>query len=314
MGDPPPDQLASHPRVGVERIRDAGSYTRVTHVDGVGDLRFVLVPGIGMGVGIFERLAPRLLPHGSVHALDLPGFAGIRLHDDPLDIDEYADLVIRALEVCGLRDVVLIGHSMGSQVVTSAACRGANLRGVVLISPVVAPWQRRFVTVAIDFVRSSMHEPPGVALLAVISYAFTGLRSFFRTMPRMLAYRTEDRIVGATAPVLIVRGTRDRVCPSEWTAMLRDRTRDAQVVEVVGAAHSVMHQHATSVADRIISFAGVASPSPLIDRPRWTVRLRAHAVIARAREMVAIIRGDDRALARAKTSRIRAALAAGEAG
>jgi len=313
VGDPPPDQLASHPRVGVERIRDAGTYTRATHVDGVGDLRFVLVPGIGMGVGIFERLAPRLLPHGSVHALDLPGFAGIRLHDDPLDIDEYADLVIRALEVCGLRDVVLIGHSMGSQVVTSAACRGANLRGVVLISPVVAPWQRRFVTVAIDFVRSSMHEPPGVALLAVISYGFTGLRSFFRTMPRMLAYRTEDRI-GATAPVLIVRGTRDRVCPSEWTAMLRDRARDAQVMEVVGAAHSVMHQHATSVADRIISFAGVSSPSPPIDRPRWTVRLRAHAVFARAREMVAIIRGDDRALARAKTSRIRAALAAGEAG
>ena len=75
-----------------------------------------------------------------------------------------------------------------------------------------------------------------------------------------------------------------------------------------------MHAHAEAVARLCVVHAGAeeAVNPPLVVEGRWSARLSAYALAARLREITAILRGDDAALERAKTSRVRVALVAGD--
>ncbi|OUD87742.1 hypothetical protein BC477_07100 [Clavibacter michiganensis subsp. michiganensis] len=64
--------------VRVTRLVHRGLTVRISTLGSPDGRAFVLVPGIGVSSDYFERLAPRLDGHGTVHALDLPGFAGVR--------------------------------------------------------------------------------------------------------------------------------------------------------------------------------------------------------------------------------------------
>lgn len=302
-------------RVRVRRVGPPGAYTRVSEVRGFGPVDFVLVPGIGMSVGVFERLAPRLLPYGSVYALDLPGFAGTPCRARDLDIVGYAHLVGAAVDALGLAAPVVIGHSMGAQVVTELSAGRPDLTRLVLVSPVVAPAQRSAVRVALAFALAASKEPVGVALLAVMSYLLTGLRPFFASMPRMIAFRLEQRISDVEADVLVLRGELDAVCPRGWTALIVSRARSARAVTIPGAAHSIVHRNAGEVARLCAEHAGLTHPSRASiprARSRRSSRLSLLATVARAREFLAILCRDDVALARAKTSRMRVAIVSAE--
>ena len=83
-----------------------------------GERTFVLVPGIGVSSNYFERLATQLNEYGPVHALDLPGFGGVpHPESGRMTIGEYADLVGTVIDELDLDDPVVVGHSMGTQVV-----------------------------------------------------------------------------------------------------------------------------------------------------------------------------------------------------
>jgi pimeloyl-ACP methyl ester carboxylesterase len=88
---------------------------------------FVLVPGIGASSNYFERLAPNLNEYGPVHA---PRPARLRWGPHPaskLSIAEYADLVGTVIDETGLNHPIVVGHSMGTQVVTDLAARRPEL-------------------------------------------------------------------------------------------------------------------------------------------------------------------------------------------
>ncbi|WP_157602057.1 alpha/beta fold hydrolase, partial [Promicromonospora kroppenstedtii] len=98
----------------------------------------VLVHGIGSSARAFGRLGDRLVAHCEVHALDLPGYGSThRLHHD-VTIAEHAAAVARYVRRhvlgAGLPVPVLVGHSMGAQVVGQLlADHPATARAAVLV-------------------------------------------------------------------------------------------------------------------------------------------------------------------------------------
>lgn len=236
--------------VEVRRVHAASgdSYVRVNTIGVTGERPFVLVPGIGVSSTYFERLAPNLNEFGPVHALDLPGFGGVPHPGRAMSIREYADLVGRAIDELGMRDPILVGHSMGSQVVSDLASRRADLMTLVLIGPVVNPDERRVTTAARRFLQSSWHEPGRVKLLAVTSYLFCGFRWFSRVLPKMMGYRLEDVLPSIAAHTLVIRGEFDAVCPRGWVDRIAELLPSSRSWEIPGAAHSVMYAHAEEVA------------------------------------------------------------------
>jgi len=103
---------------------------------------FVLIHGGAHGAWCWDRIVP-LLQSGpgvdEVVAVDLPGH-GTRLAVKPLDEITLADFVaavVREIEERDLRDVILVGHSLGGLTITAAAERVATrLRRLVYLSTV----------------------------------------------------------------------------------------------------------------------------------------------------------------------------------
>ena len=65
--------------------------------------------------------------------------------------------------------------------------------------------------------------------------------------------RIEPRLRGVNVPVLVVRGTRDRLCPHDWATRVAAAAPLGRLVELPGAAHLTPQTHPGQVADVIHS-------------------------------------------------------------
>ncbi len=302
------------PRVVVTRVHAGDVYVRVNSVGEPGTRPFVLVPGIGVSSTYFEKLAPRLNEFGPVHAVDLPGFGGVPHPDHALSIAEYADLVGRVIDELGLDDPVVVGHSMGSQIVSDLLARRPELSTLVLIGPVIHPSERRVLTQAWRFLQASMHEPGTVKILALSSYLFCGFKWFARVLPKMISFPIEERFPRIRAHTLVIRGEFDAVSPREWVREVGELLPSSRLWEIAGAAHSVMYAHADEVARLCVQHARekagdadddnrlhVDASNPDGDADDRSVADVAKAVSGRIVETVGVIQDDDEKIAEGKT-------------
>lgn len=314
--------------VTVRRVEYRSTYVRVNTIGDTGSRPFLLVPGIGVSSDYFERLAPNLNRFGPVHAVDLPGFAGVPHPGRAMSIREYANLLGRVIDELELDDPVIVGHSMGTQVVTDLAARRPELSTVVLIGPVVNPAERRVLTQAVRFLQASWFEPGRVKALAIGAYAVCGFRWFSRILPRMMHFPIEQALPHVQAHTLVIRGEHDHVAPRDWVERVGELLPSARLWEIPGAAHSVMHAHAPEVARLCVEHA----EQPVLGDGDGDVRLRhfpaedieegtaprpsfsdaMKALRARVRESIAVAQDDDAALAAAKTEHAEAMQSAHE--
>lgn len=242
------DREVSSDDVTVRRVTRGRSQARVTTLHGPAGRDFVLLAGIGVASNYFVRLAADLNTAGSVHAIDLPGFGGVHHHDRRLGIDDFADMVEAVLDDLGLDDPIVIGHSMGAQVATEVAARRTSISTLVLIGPVIDADARSAKLQALRLAHSALYEPAAIRALVAASYAMCGPRWILHVLPRMLLYPIEQRIRDVQADTLIVRGDHDANCPRAWAELLASHAPHGSMVEVPGAAHSVMYKHAHEVA------------------------------------------------------------------
>ncbi len=179
-----------------------------------------------------------------MYALDLPGFGGVPASGQSPTAAFFADQVEGVLDHYRLDDPVLIGHSMGTQVVTEVLARRPGLSHAVLVSPVVDEAESTALVQGVRFVQSTARESIHIALLAVSAYLLCGFLYFFEALPHMLRYRISDRIGEGRATLLLIRGEYDRPSPRRLHSRLVARARTARRWEIEGAAHCVVNSHA----------------------------------------------------------------------
>lgn len=222
--------------------------------------RFVLVHGIGVSSRYFTRLARVLARSGPVHAVDLPGFGAAPRPDEPLSIEEHAATVNAYIRAAGLDRPVLVGHSMGVQVVVEAALQDPELfSAVVGIGGVVDPGARGVARQALRLAHDTLLEPP-LANWAVFSdYVRAGPQWFLRTLPIMLGYRTEEALPRLQVPLLVMRGARDPIAREGWVEQMWRLAPGARLVEIDGAAHVAQYSRPEEVAQEILAHARTAA-------------------------------------------------------
>ncbi|OII14646.1 alpha/beta fold hydrolase [Curtobacterium sp. MCBA15_008] len=202
----------------------------------------VLVHGIGMSHRSFRRTQRALAVTHRTVGVDLPGFGGVPGAGRRLQIEELADLVVRAVRSRGAGPLVLVGQSMGTQVVAEAARRHAEaVESVVLIGPVVVPGRRSAVLQALDLARDCTVEGVRMNTVVLTDY-FRSVPQYLRELGPMLRHRLEDTLPHVGQPVLVVRGTRDPIARRDWAARLAAAAPDGRVVELPGPHHVQEHQ------------------------------------------------------------------------
>jgi pimeloyl-ACP methyl ester carboxylesterase len=209
----------------------------------------VLVHGIGMSERSFRALTADLARDHRVLVPDLPGFGRSPRPRRVPGIEDLADAVLAAVRDRGVQRAVLVGHSMGAQVVAAAMLRAPDLvERVVLIGTVVDDGAPDALRQALRLARDGWHEPARVNALVVADYLRAGPFWYGAVLPHMLRFDTAAAVARLPGPALLVRGEHDPVCTRAWNRRLAALAPDGTAREVPRAGHVAQATHAPLVA------------------------------------------------------------------
>lgn len=251
---------------GLPAAPDDGVITEFTHAGatliaeerGAGETVFLLVHGIGMGRKVFGDLTTLLAEHGRVVAVDQPGYGDAPEPPRTPTMERTADLLAAFVRSRGYGPVVVVGHSMGSQVSTELAARHPGLVArLVLVAPTVDERARRALPQLTRLARDLAAESPKVLFLGAREYLRAG-PNLRRKLKAMLVHRPEDAYPRVDAPALVLRGEKDPVSPPEWCRRVVALLPDASFAEVVGHGHETMIRDPEPAARLILRFAAGA--------------------------------------------------------
>ena len=215
----------------------------------------VLVHGLGVSSRYMIPTAVRLAPHRQVYAPDLPGVGRSEKRERALNVTELADALFGWMEEVGIPRAVLLGNSIGCQVVVDLALRRPSaVERIVLVSPTVDAGAR---TVFRSFSRLLLDVPRerlSLAFIALLDYLQAGLGRTAHTFGYAIQDRVEEKLPSVKHPALVVRGSRDPIVSERWAAQLSQLLPAGRLVVVENAAHAVNHNSPDALAEIVLNF------------------------------------------------------------
>jgi pimeloyl-ACP methyl ester carboxylesterase len=234
---------------------------------GTGNPPLILVHGAG-GTRLYWPPEIRRLPAYCVYALDLPGHGKSSHSDGHQTIGEYSDILIEWMEVVHLRRAVIVGHSMGGAIALSMAIQhpdrvialglissGARLR----VNPNLLAYAADITTYmrAADLLVSYSfcpHTPKRLVELASKRMLETRQSVFSGDLQACDKFDIMDRVADITQPTLVLCGADDQMTPVRYAQFLASGIPHASLVVVPNAAHMVMLEQPSVVADNLLNF------------------------------------------------------------
>ncbi|MCU1700809.1 MAG: putative hydrolase or acyltransferase of alpha/beta superfamily [Mycobacterium sp.] len=238
----------------------------------------VFVHGVLDDAAIWQGVTSALqVPEGTVVAVDLAGMSGRPDEPGPYSLDGYANDVVAALDGIST-PIVLIGHSIGAQIVELAAvARPDNVVGLVLIAPIplagtqlpeeaVAPLKSVGGSVAAlreSRLQASPNFPEpeltriseaGARIAPDAASAFVDLWNFGVPKGR--------EATAFPGPVLVIRGEVDPLATGELIeAGVMRRFGGATLNTVGGAGHWIHGEQPATVAGLLRQFVAGLTPA-----------------------------------------------------
>jgi pimeloyl-ACP methyl ester carboxylesterase len=222
-----------------------------------GELRrpVVLVHGLIVASGMCVPVAERLAPDGPVYAPDLPGCGRSSKPRPAMDIPELGEVLVSWTRENALRPI-LVGTSLGAQVVLAAAVRSPeSFSGIVLVSPIVDDQRRSWLSQLPRWQLEQASQSWRLRFLQLRDYARAGIRRARRTFSAALRYETESEIQRLEIPALVVYAGRDPLLRREWVKHLAHRAPGAKLATVPGALHAMSHENPMELARLVNAFA-----------------------------------------------------------
>jgi pimeloyl-ACP methyl ester carboxylesterase len=197
----------------------------------------VLLHALGEDATSWDAVAERLAPHFSLYALDLRGHGA---SDRP---GEYShelirDDVVGVLDVLGLRDVVLVGHSLGGAVAYLVTFQRPELVGRLVVEDVVPPFPHE---------RSIRDRPD------------TPLPFDWEVVPSLIGEANDPtrrwwpQLPAITVPTLLVGGGPTSSIPGDELAEVARRIPDCTLV-TIPAGHHVHAAEPDAFSDAVLAW------------------------------------------------------------
>jgi pimeloyl-ACP methyl ester carboxylesterase len=188
------------------------------------------------------------------HLIDLPGCGGSGEPPHELTVTEFAGAVLDWLDRHGPRQVVLVGHSSGTQIAAEAALRRPAVVGVVLASPVFDPAYRGLVRVLWRWLLDLTREPRSLERVNRPERKRAGLRRLLHVLRVHLRHSLPDAVTALHVPVLVLRGRDDALTTRGWPRRLAMQAADGAFAEMPGP-HTFNWQYPAAWAPHIRAFA-----------------------------------------------------------
>ncbi len=210
----------------------------------------VLIHGIGVSSAYYVPLAELLAEHYNVIALDLPGYGKTVKPKHPLTIEELAAVTHGYLQIHDLSDCILIGHSMGCQVIAHLNLMyDKDVEKMILLAPTVNHTERSLPAQTLRLLQDSVYESFRVNKIIFHDYLRMGIPRYLKTAQWMIDDRIEERLDEAIIPTLIVRGTKDHIVTHEWVEYLSTISDLITVKEMADRPHGLHYEYAEEVKE-----------------------------------------------------------------
>jgi pimeloyl-ACP methyl ester carboxylesterase len=213
----------------------------------------VFVPGLGEG--------DYMAPHGELLArrwrvviADMPGFGRTRGPRRLRTTDEFAQALHGLLDAILDQPAHVVGSSFGAQIAAAAAHRGAPIDRLVLVSPTYDAAARSVLGQLWRWLPTMVVEPPTLAIGLTKSYLHCGVRTPILAFFAGLRDSIEKRLTDVTQPVLVVRGSRDRIVSATWARQLADAAPRGRLAEIDGFAHTLDYAAPRQLEDVVTPF------------------------------------------------------------
>lgn len=266
-------------------LKDGGTVAYVRM--GAGSTTLLFVHGLASYIPVWQKNLPPLAQFATCIAVDLPGYGQSRLTQKP-SLVYYAEVIAEVITTLQLKNVVLIGHSMGGQIGTIAALRTPwLLTKLVLIAPAgfevyseedKERLRKQFETFPVTSIvllryynRALNHNPIGSVPQAQRAHVLVEADTpeYARTLARcilaMLREPVHPYLEQLTVPTLVIFGDDDGLIPNRslqpgLTTEQLARTATARIPKarlalVPGGGHFVQYEYPLVVADHIEQFA-----------------------------------------------------------
>ncbi|MQA87091.1 MAG: alpha/beta fold hydrolase [Streptosporangiales bacterium] len=237
----------------------------------------VLLPGLVTAGRSMLPLARAMIRRGwRTWALDPPGFGYSDKPPRALAMAEQADILAGWLRATELAPARLLGNSFGSQVAAAmAAAHPDAVRRLALLSPTIGPevrrrlsWMRflpapaarrtrvigRYRVRALDRMHDWLGDAPPLRVLNVAEYASASLPRAVGTVRCAVVEELEAVLPRVAAPMLVIRGDRDRLSSVDWAQHLVALLPDGRLARLPGLGHSAFYRSPEVVAEAAAPF------------------------------------------------------------
>jgi pimeloyl-ACP methyl ester carboxylesterase len=201
----------------------------------------VVVPGLCVASYLRPACSALAAEGYRVWLVEPPGWPRSgRPAPEPRCVADLAEWVATWLVERGLRDVVLVGQSMGAQVAGHVAARIPDrVRTLVLQGPVFDPAYRTVARALGRWLLDLPRERPMLAAREVPEWVRVGPRRVWRNLRLSLTDRLEQTVTRVRCPVLVVVGEHDTLAGRAWAASLA--SADSGFLVLRGLPHSSPH-------------------------------------------------------------------------
>ena len=199
----------------------------------------VLVHGLIVSSRYMVPTLMQLARHYRIYAPDLPGFGKSEKPSRTLDVPGLSDALSAWMDAVGLEGAALVGNSMGCQIIADLAVRRPDLvERVVLQGPTMDPHGSSVSRQVARFLLDMTREPPSLLGIELRDYLAAGTRRGWYTLRYALENRIERNLHRLRAPALVVRGSRDPICPQRWAEEMVQILPEGRLAILRGAAHA----------------------------------------------------------------------------
>lgn len=200
----------------------------------------ILIHGFAVSGNYMIPLAKQLSSFATVYAPDFPGYGKSSHPPDVLSLTEMADTLTKWMEEMEISKAVLLGNSLGCQIIVDFALRYPDkLTHAILVGPTIDVHERSFFKQTLRLFHDMFYEPLSYYPIALKDSITIGIRRIIKTGKYALHDPLRLQLPRVKVPVLVVRGGRDPLVPQLWAEEVVSLLPQAELVIVPGAGHVV---------------------------------------------------------------------------
>jgi 3-oxoadipate enol-lactonase len=238
-----------------------------------GETNIVFLHGLLDASFGFRKVIPFLDPMFKIRLIDVPGFGRSRLpsHKNLFHLDFFSNLIYEALRAKNLKDLVLVGHSMGGllaqHIVLEDQKQDRRIKKLILISPGSAPHPERdeirkllfptkkneIETLLNELYHSQFPSPSNFILNTLIhswnnkNYQFLAENTLERETDIFFGEKAKNIVI----PTWIISGEQDIITPVRMVKDLHNWIPNSKLLILPNAKHALHLEYPDLIANEI---------------------------------------------------------------